>query len=138
MLYPVYIHVGDHKHAHGVVFPDFPGCFSAADTWDELPSMIQEAAESYFFDGATVPPPSKIEVLANDPAYQGGLWMLFDIDVARLSQKSVRINISLPEYLVSTMDAYAKTQHLSRSAFIAKAALGAIGAKPRSRQRQPA
>lgn len=44
MLYPVYIHVGDETHAHGVIFPDFPGCFAAADTWEELPAMIQEAS----------------------------------------------------------------------------------------------
>ena len=27
MLYPVYIYVGDKKHAHGVVFTDFKGTF---------------------------------------------------------------------------------------------------------------
>ena len=32
MLYPVYVHIGDADHAHGVTFPDFPGCFSAALT----------------------------------------------------------------------------------------------------------
>lgn len=31
MLYPIYVHMGDDKHAHGIVFPDFSGCFSAAD-----------------------------------------------------------------------------------------------------------
>ena len=36
MLYPVYVHVGDKKHAHGIEFPDFPGCFSAADDWQEI------------------------------------------------------------------------------------------------------
>ena len=45
MLYPVYVHPGDEAHAHGITIPDFPGCFSAADSWEELPSMIQEAAE---------------------------------------------------------------------------------------------
>jgi len=36
MLYPIYVHVGDKKHAHGIEFPDFPGCFSAADDWQEI------------------------------------------------------------------------------------------------------
>ena len=40
MLYPVYVHLGDAKHAHGVTFPDFPGCFSAADGWNDLPAAI--------------------------------------------------------------------------------------------------
>lgn len=47
MLYPVYIHMGDAKHAHGVTVPDFPGCFSAADNWDQLPANIQEAIKVY-------------------------------------------------------------------------------------------
>lgn len=47
MLYPVYVHVGDDTHAHGVTVPDFPGCYSAADNWDELPAKIQEAIEVY-------------------------------------------------------------------------------------------
>ena len=36
MLYPVYVHTGDTDHAHGVTFPDFPGCFAAADRWDAV------------------------------------------------------------------------------------------------------
>ena len=45
MLYPVYVHVGDDQYAHSVTIPDFPGCFSAADEWDDLPANIQEAVE---------------------------------------------------------------------------------------------
>jgi predicted RNase H-like HicB family nuclease len=48
MLYPVYVHVGDADHAHGVTFPDFPGCFSAADDWSDLPAAVQEAVEAHF------------------------------------------------------------------------------------------
>ena len=126
MLYPVYIHVGDNKHAHGVVFPDFEGCFSAADTWEELPAAIQEAAETYFYDGAPVPVPSKLEKLTKQKEYQGGVWMLADINVSKLRTKSVRLNISLPENVISTIDDYTKRHRLSRSAFIAKAALHEI------------
>ncbi len=126
MLYPVYIHVGDTKHAHGVVFPDFEGCFSAADTWEELPTAIQEAAEAYFYDGAAVPAPSSLEKLSKKKEYQGGVWMLADINVNKLRTKSVRLNISLPENVISTIDDYTKRHRLSRSAFIAKAALNEI------------
>lgn len=44
---PVYVHLGDDNHAHGVTIPNFPGCFSAADDWDSLPANIQEAIELY-------------------------------------------------------------------------------------------
>jgi predicted RNase H-like HicB family nuclease len=50
MLYPAYVHIGDNQRAHGVTIPDFSGCFSAADEWENLPHMIQEAAEVYFED----------------------------------------------------------------------------------------
>jgi metal-responsive CopG/Arc/MetJ family transcriptional regulator len=49
-----------------------------------------------------------------------------DIDVSRLSTKPVRINISLPENLVQDIDRYAKSHHLTRSGFLAKAALAEI------------
>ncbi len=130
MLYPVYIHVGDAKHAHGVVFPDFEGCFSAADTWEELPRAIQEAAEAYFYDGAPVPTPSKLEALAKKKEYQGGVWMLADINVSKLRTKSVRLNISLPENVINTIDDYTKRHRISRSAFLAKAALHEIELTP--------
>jgi predicted RNase H-like HicB family nuclease len=47
-LYPVYVYIGNKKHAHGIVFPDFPGCFSAADHLEDLPANIQEAVEAHF------------------------------------------------------------------------------------------
>ena len=123
MLYPLYVHVGDAKHAHGVTFPDFPGCFAAADEWEDLPRAVQEAVESHFADGdETVPQPTALEQLASDPEYQGGVWMLFDIDISRINSKAVRLNISLPERLVQQIDAVARQRRMSRSAFLALAA----------------
>lgn len=123
MLYPVYIHVGDNKHAHGVTIPDFPGCFSAADSWENLPANIQEAVELHF-DGEDldIPAPAPLEELASCAEYQGGVWMLVDIDLSRIRPRPVRINISLPGSLVRRIDEYAKTRHLSRSGFLARAA----------------
>ena len=42
MLYPVYVHK-DEGSAYGLTFPDFPGCFSAADDLADLPGIDQEA-----------------------------------------------------------------------------------------------
>ena len=73
MLYPVYVHVGNAHEAHGVTFPDFPGCFSAADEWADLPAAIQEAVQAHFHgEPETVPPPTPLEQLAKHPDYQGG------------------------------------------------------------------
>lgn len=123
MLYPLYVHLGDAEHAHGVTFPDFPGCFAAADEWGDLPGAVQEAAEAHFAgDDAPIPEPTALEQLAADPEYQGGVWMLFDIDLSKLRSKAVRLNISLPERLVQQIDAAARQRRMSRSAFLALAA----------------
>ena len=123
MLYPVYVHTGNDRNAHGVTIPDFPGCFAASDAWENLPEAIQEAAEVYFEgEDMSVPPPTPLERLAENPDYQGGVWMLVDIDLGRVRPKAVRVNVSLPESLVRRIDDYARARHLSRSGFLAQAA----------------
>ena len=80
--YPVYVHRGDGSHAHGVTLPDFPGCFSAADEWADIPSKVQEAIEVYCEgEDMELPPPSPIKALQGLPEYQGGEWMLVAVHV---------------------------------------------------------
>lgn len=68
MRYPVYIHVGDESHAHGIAATDFPGCCSAADHWDGLPAKIQEAIELYCEgEDMDIPALSPLEKLAKLP-----------------------------------------------------------------------
>lgn len=122
MFYPAYIHK-DEDSAYGVTFPDFPGCFSAADDIANLPRLAQEAVEVHFegedFD---IPAPSSPETWRNDDRFQDGYWMLLDIDLSKISTRAVRLNISLPENLVHRIDETAKRRGQSRSAFLAKAA----------------
>ena len=123
MLYPAYVHLGDDKHAHGVTIPDFPGCFSAADEWEDLPHMIQEAAEVYFEgEDIPVPAPTSLEQLAANPEYQGGVWLLVDIDLAKLKVKAKRVNITMSEKLLNEIDRYAEQYHMTRSGLLAQAA----------------
>lgn len=128
MLYPVYVHLGDAKHAHGVTFPDFPGCFAAADEWADLPAAIQEAVQAHFHgEGAqAVPGPTALEVLAADPAYAGGVWLLADVDLSRIDTTPVRLTISLPAHLVDQIDAHARSLGATRSGFLAMAARQAM------------
>ena len=127
MLYPVYVHK-DPDSAYGMTFPDFPGCFSAADDLGEISRLSQEAVEVHF-DGEDMefPTPTPIEKLAADPSYEGGFWLLLDIDLSKVNTKSVRLNISLPANLVGQIDHYAAKHHMTRSGFLAKAAIQAIG-----------
>lgn len=131
MLYPVYVHK-DSESAYGVTFPDFSGCFSAADDLEALPRLAQEAVEVHFEgEDLEIPPPTAIEEVAADPAYEGGFWLLIDIDLAKVNTRSVRLNISLPANLVGEIDRYAAEHHMTRSGFLAKAAQQAM-ARPAS------
>ena len=94
MLYPVYLHTED-GCAYGVIFPDFAGCFTAADRLEDMPAMIQEVVETHYAHGEAVPSPSSLTDLSKNPEYLGGAWMLAEIDLSKLSTKSVRLNISL-------------------------------------------
>jgi len=122
MLYPVYVHK-EPDSAYGMTFPDFEGCFSAADEMQDITRMAQEAVEIHF-DGEDIPlpEPSSPEQWFGDDRFAGGWWLLVDIDLSKVNTKSVRINISMPEALVKRIDMVAKKQHLSRSAFLAKSA----------------
>ena len=131
MLYPVYVHPGDAEHSHGIEVPDFPGCFSAADDWKDLPRMVQEAVEVWCEgEDINLPEPSPFDKVARNPAYTGGVWMLVDVDVSRLdvrsNQKPVRINISMPAGLVHDIDKAAQAIGATRSGFLAKAARKAM------------
>lgn len=128
MLYPVYVHPGDAEHAHGVAFPDFPGCFAAADEWADLPAAIQDAVQAHFHgEGAqAVPAPTALETLAADPQFEGGVWLLADVDLSRIDTSPVRLNISLPANLLEQIDVYARRHGATRSGFLAMAARQAM------------
>lgn len=122
MLYPVYVHK-DPDSAYGAIVPDLPGLHSAADDLDDLPRMVQEAAELLFEGEKDGPaPPTSIEQWRADPDYTDGFWMLIDIDLSKINTRAVRLNISLPENLVGKIDSAAAARRMSRSAFLALAA----------------
>ena len=127
MLYAAYVHPGDAQHAHGVTLPDFPGCFSAADHWEDIPAKIEEAVEVYF-DGEAleIPVPTPLAELQRNPAYSDGIWLLLDLDLTRLKPKATRIDVELPEPLLERIDEYARTHRMTRSGFLASAAARVI------------
>jgi predicted RNase H-like HicB family nuclease len=127
MLYPLYVWK-DTNSAYAASFPDLPGVFTAADNLADLPAMAQEAVEA-MYEGETnaIPAATEIEQWTSNSDYQNGFWILVDIDLAKINAKPVRVNISLPESLLNDIDAAAKIQHVTRSGFLAQAALKALG-----------
>lgn len=109
--------------AYGVTLPDFPGCFSAADTLDEVPHAVQEAVELWAEGEEIEPPtPSCFEAVAQSAAAVGGMLMLVDINFDFLDQTVVPVNVSMPVYMRNRIDRAAKAHGLTRSAYLVKAA----------------
>ena len=97
MLYPVYIHKND-ESAFGATVPDFPGCFSAADHWEDLPNKVREAVELYCEgEDAAIPIPSSIENFTGNEDFTGGQWVFVEIDTRKLNTFNGEVKIVLIE-----------------------------------------
>jgi len=108
----------------GVDFPDFPGCISAGGSIEEARRMAQEALELHVSglldDGEGLPLPTSLDVIMADPDNSEAVAFL--ATVPEPAERSVRVNITLPERLLRRIDARAA----NRSAFLARAAEKAL------------
>jgi predicted RNase H-like HicB family nuclease len=128
MKYPIAIEMGGPKKSWGVVVPDLPGCFSAADSGiDESIENAKEAIELWIEvaldQEMEIPRPSMITDLQKKKEYKGWIWAVVEVDPALLSDEIERINITLPKRVLSRLDAKAKKAGETRSGFIAHLAL---------------
>jgi predicted RNase H-like HicB family nuclease len=126
MRYPVVIHK-EKGSDYGVSVPDLPGCHSAGRTMQEALESAREAVgahiEGMLLDGERVPPPTSIDTHQGNRNYSGGVWALVPVDLVKLSGRSKRINITLPERALTEFDACAKSLGATRSGFLLRAAL---------------
>lgn len=127
MHYPIAIETGTGTEAYGVVVPDLPGCFSAGDTLDEAMDNAKEAIELWLEvaidDGMAIPEPSALADHQRKREFKGWTWALITVDLASLSDKAERINITLPARVLRRIDQAAKEAGESRSGYIARRAL---------------
>ena len=128
MRYPVAIEPGTKKQAFGVVVPDLPGCFSAADSLDEAMTQAEEAITTWIevaLDaGRDIPQPSDIATLRSQyPEWSDWFWAVVSINPAALDDTVDRVNISLPRRVLHRLDALARDAGETRSGFIARMAI---------------
>ncbi|WP_310384733.1 type II toxin-antitoxin system HicB family antitoxin [Rhizobium sp. 1399] len=116
-----------HKDADsdfGVSFPDFPGVVTAGTDLDDARRLAEEAlafhVEGLVEDGEAVPEPSSLDAVMADPDNRNGVAIL--VSLKGESRKSVRTNVTLSEDVLNAIDAYAESQGLTRSGFLARAA----------------
>ena len=127
MKYPVVIHKEENTE-FGVSFPDLPGCITAGITIEDALEMAVEAAELYIEDvlleGEPIPVSGTIEDYLQHPDFSDGIfWSLIDIDLTKLSDRTKRINITVPERLLAMIDAHAEKINQPRSAFMVSASI---------------
>lgn len=130
MFYPVVAHK-EFDSDYGVSVPDIPGCISVGATLNEAFEAVKEAIqchiEGMLIDGEMVPMGKTIDHYQKEPEWADGIWGLVEVDLSRLSGKSRRITITLPEGLLSQVDRFALSHGSTRSGFLAHAAVEYIG-----------
>ena len=124
MKYSIVIHK-EPDSDYGVTVPDIPGCYSAGTSMGEAMEMAQEAIqchiEGLLIDGDPIQLSSEIEDHQDNPEFRNGIWAVVEVDLSKLSVKSKRVNITVPEHLLRTMDRYAKKHGETRSGLLAQA-----------------
>jgi predicted RNase H-like HicB family nuclease/predicted DNA binding CopG/RHH family protein len=124
MDYIAYLHK-DRNSDFGVSFPDFPGCITAGKTLDEAHRMAAEALAFHIAgmveDGDTIPSPSVLDDLANDPARKDAVAFLVHVDPH--TDRTVRINITAREKQLERINQLASQAGMTRSAYMVSSAL---------------
>ncbi len=125
MRYPIVIHK-DPDSDYGVTIPDLPGCFSAGESIEEALDMARDAilchVEGLLLDDEPVPLPSSVETYQNHPEFRDGIFMLIEINPSEISGEMKRINITMPERILSRLDKYVAVNGGNRSAILTEAA----------------
>jgi predicted RNase H-like HicB family nuclease len=132
MRYPVVIHK-DIDSDYDVTVPDLPGCFSAGETLDEALNEVIEAIECHLegllMDSEPIPLAKTMEYHQHNPDYREGIWALVSVDLTKLSGKTKRVNVTMPERVLTLMDKYAAAHGETRSGLITQATLEYIAAR---------
>lgn len=117
----------DRDSDYGVTLPDLPVCFSAGDTGQDALRNAIDAIECHIegllVNGESVPKAKPLEQHREHPDYRAGFWALVDVDVSNLCGKSRRVNITLPERVLTQIDSSASRTGETRSGLLMNAAL---------------
>lgn len=116
------------RDVYGIIFPDFPGCVSAGNSFEEVLRMGAEALSAHVAwmkdDGDTIPEPSSLEQVRKMAAGEDGEWLDLDgsiivmVPLLIFGDYAKRVNITIPVSLLEQIDAVTT----NRSGFLAEAA----------------
>ncbi|MEK7245898.1 MAG: type II toxin-antitoxin system HicB family antitoxin [Pseudomonadota bacterium] len=126
--YVALVHHDPKKGAYGIMFPDFPGCVSAAATFDGVIASGTEALAYHVDlmreDRDPIPKPRDLAGIkaAREEWIEWEDAIVTTIPLVTVEGKAVRINITLDKGLVKEIDAACD----NRSGFLAEAAMGRL------------
>jgi len=119
----------DADSAWGMWFPDMPGCFPAANEFDDLPrvaaEVLRQHVEALESNGRLVPEPRPLaEAMGNKDVRKALKRDATTMLVPLLADpgRTVRVNVTVERGLLDQIDEVAETRGLTRSAFLAQAA----------------
>ncbi|WP_048305546.1 type II toxin-antitoxin system HicB family antitoxin [Halomonas sp. PR-M31] len=116
------------EDAYSVLFPDFPGCVSTGDSYEDALRMGAEALAFHVAgmqeDGELVPEPRSLEQIkiADDDWIEWNDALVTLIPLLPPPEISERVNVTLPKRLLAQIDAVSR----NRSGFLAQAAAEAL------------
>lgn len=117
----------------GARIPDFPGCHGGGSNVEaaveDATRALREFAADMVGDGESIPDPRSYNDIKKEFDANGELWGIAVYVPLLLDRaRPVRANISLDAGLLDAIDAAAKERGLTRSAFLASAAVEKIAA----------
>jgi predicted RNase H-like HicB family nuclease len=144
MKYPLLIEKNISQLGYDVTVPDLPGCKATANTIDEAFDNIQSIIKSHLTIlseyGESIPSATSIEkqrelwlnnridrqLITNEKT--DVTWGLTELDITPYLGKSHKINVTLPELLISQIDSKVSKSldYKTRSGFIASACLAQL------------
>lgn len=118
----------DGDSAFGLTFPDLPGCFAAADSWDGIPAAAAEALDLWFEDMPDVVPAplDMVRKRADVAAALAEGAALMHVPYIAADTVVERVNITMGRELLRAIDQTAKARGMNRSSFLAAAARHAL------------
>jgi predicted RNase H-like HicB family nuclease len=128
MQYPLYVHRNGDT-GFRASFPDLPIADASGDSFNELTHNAQATVKAmYDRSEQLIPFPTcnttELQALQMDDG--NGIWVFVDIDLARVTSKSVGIQVNLLESLLQQVDASSRKRRMTRSAFVTLALINEL------------
>ena len=107
----------------GVFFPDFPDVIAVGTTLDDARGAAEDALARHIEGrteiGETIPASSSLEEVMSNAGNRDGVAIL--ISVRTEQSKAIRVNVTMPEDVLTQLDEYARTHGFTRSRLLTKA-----------------